>query len=226
MQCNTNSNSNNALEKTDIAPIKVNEVKSIMTDMKQNPTVKKTIRTQIVKNRNQMETQIPQSKPQVAVTKEGIIDSTQITQHTPQVVITQLDKTDNVPDVVDFVTVRRKNRVRNQNQITGTAEVNQDINFAAEPKLKRAWIYIGNAKKQTTWEDIKTFIKNRYNETKDICVEKLSCKGETQSFCVGVDFASKDLVMKADFWPSGVIVRRFNLSKRNFRPINQALRTT
>ena len=122
-----------ALEKTDIAPIKV--------------TVKKTIRTQIVKNRNQMETQIPQSKSQAAVTKEDIIDSTQITQHTPEVVITQMDKTDNVPDVDDFVTVRRKNRVRNQNQITGTAEVNQDINFAAEPKLKRAWIYIGNKKK-------------------------------------------------------------------------------
>ncbi|KAJ3640098.1 hypothetical protein Zmor_003414 [Zophobas morio] len=182
MQCNTNSNSNNALEKTDIAPIKVNEVKSIMTDMKQNPTVKKTIRTQIVKNRNQMETQIPQSKPQAAVTKEDIIDMSQITQHTPQVVITQMDKTDNVPDVDDFITVRRKNRVRNQNQITGTTEVNQDINFAAEPKLKRAWIYIGNTKKQTSCEDIKTFIKNRCNETKDICVENYRAKEKHNLF--------------------------------------------
>ena len=119
----------------------------------------------------------------------------------------------------EFVTVvRKKSKKRKVEVITGTAQIEETANFSASLKTKKAWIYVGNVKKSATSDDVQNYIVNRHqDEDINISVEKLSCKGQNQSFCIGIKFELKERLMDATFWPKGVVVRRFNFNFKNSR---------
>lgn len=132
----------------------------------------------------------------------------------------------------DFTTVisrKRRNRSRkrvNTNAIMGTIVMDEQESFASVPKIKKAWIYVGNTKKGTNEEKIRDYIKTKAPMVADVNVDKLNCQGETQSFRVSVSFEHKDVIMNGDLWPNGVVIRRYNFSKKNFWQNRQTEVTT
>ncbi|RZC36212.1 hypothetical protein BDFB_011141 [Asbolus verrucosus] len=115
--------------------------------------------------------------------------------------------------------VNRKSKLRLQKQtIIGKAVVNPRNNFAASIKEKKAWIYVGNTKKDTSAEQISKFFHEQAPQIKNLKIDKLESKGEPQAFCVSVNFDFEDTIMNPNFWPNGIKIRRFNFPiKENFR---------
>lgn len=108
-----------------------------------------------------------------------------------------------------------KSRKRMQNTVVGSAKVDPEISFAA-PHAKKAWLYIGRVQSGTEPNKIKSYLVNKIPEVEDAIIEKLNTKGSNMSFKVGIDFRYKDQILKEDFWPNGVIIRRFNFGPSTF----------
>ena len=104
---------------------------------------------------------------------------------------------------------------RKPNQvITGTAENNEELSAAG----KRAWFYVGRVKKDVEEVKLSNYISQKCTGVQNISVTKLNAIGKNLSFCVGIDFDYKDKLMDEQFWPKGILVRRFNF---NFKKTSQ-----
>ncbi|KAJ2937835.1 hypothetical protein O0L34_g17812 [Tuta absoluta] len=116
----------------------------------------------------------------------------------------------NVAQEGEWKTQDRRKRSQNQNRFVGKpgkATVSADSKFkAAETKVP---IYIYNVAKDATVCAITTYVKSKTNI--DVRVEKMSMKlmKDYDAYKVFVPKHKKDIFLKDDFWPDGVIYRPF-----------------
>lgn len=76
------------------------------------------------------------------------------------------------------------------------------------PADRTAWLYVGKVKHGTTEESIRNFLlKNNIKE--GITCEKLTTKGSMEAFRVGIPFKHLTEAEKPEFWPKGILVRRY-----------------
>ncbi|KAG5866209.1 hypothetical protein JTB14_003227 [Gonioctena quinquepunctata] len=107
--------------------------------------------------------------------------------------------------------IGRKKNKRN-GQVTISTAKNDGSNglLVGDAKPKKAWFYVGNVtNKEATW--IEWLEEDDANE--DYTVEKLNNVGPYSSFKIGAPIRMLAKMNDADFWPPGVLVRRFNLPK-------------
>jgi hypothetical protein len=71
-----------------------------------------------------------------------------------------------------------------------------------------AWLYVGHLKTETNTETVKNYLRKSSIEGELDC-EELPGKGTNRAFRVGVPFKDLDRINLPDFWPSGVMIRRF-----------------
>lgn len=116
-------------------------------------------------------------------------------------------------------------RLRNQKGIYGTAKIEENTgenvegnkstqtSFAAV--TRRAWLYVGRATKNSTAEGLRNYLVSKC-PNQDFRVEKLDSREEAQtlSFKVGFDYDLLDKLNDSNFWPSGLLVRRFNFFRK------------
>lgn len=76
-----------------------------------------------------------------------------------------------------------------------------------------AWIYIGRLHQSTTTGKVKTHIRNQGVEDEIEC-EELNTKGTLRAYKVGIPFKHATRVNAPEFWPEGVVVRRFRFQSR------------
>lgn len=109
----------------------------------------------------------------------------------------------------------RQNRKQRASTITGTLQVNDNLGFCSN-YVKRAWYYVGKVNKNVDTTVIKSYIASKLS-SEDVIVDNLNLQGTTyDAYKVGVNFRFKDDLLKEDFWPQGVCVRRFNFPRNNF----------
>lgn len=115
----------------------------------------------------------------------------------------------------------------NQRIIVGSAQDNgiegislNSDNAANESVLaaapKRAWIYAGRFRRGTTEEAVQLYINKRCPNA-DAKVEELKNDVNANcSFKINILFDVKDTLYTGNFWPKGVIIKRFQF-RNNFR---------
>lgn len=107
------------------------------------------------------------------------------------------------------VTHRRERRPAKQHEtLTGAGP--SDTNLQAAEK--RAWLYVGRLKPETTPDSIKQYLSKKGVKENVIC-EELTNKSHTKSFKVGIPFHHLELANTAEFWPEGITVRRFRFPR-------------
>lgn len=80
---------------------------------------------------------------------------------------------------------------------------------SAKPKM--AWLYIGKIKnKEATSDMIKEYISTENIHGDQIKIEKLESKGPYSSFMLGIPYDNLEKIGDPDYWPNGVVVRRYN----------------
>lgn len=78
--------------------------------------------------------------------------------------------------------------------------------------MRNAWFYVGKLRESTTQETITRYLtRNRIQG--DIDCEELPTKGKMKAFRIGVPFSFIKEVESADFWPVGVLIRRFDFRR-------------
>lgn len=82
--------------------------------------------------------------------------------------------------------------------------------FKARPS--KMWLYVGKADESVEETHVTDYIKKKCSITEDdhVIVKKLPLLGRSRAFQVGIEPTFYDMLNNADFWPSGVIIRRFN----------------
>ncbi|KAK9887208.1 hypothetical protein WA026_021051 [Henosepilachna vigintioctopunctata] len=127
--------------------------------------------------------------------------------------------TTNIQDGFTEVTHNRRNRSnmprtsvsRMKNiETKGIATVSETDVFRAKPS--KMWLYVGKAMNTATETIVKDYIMNKCNSTDADKVEvyKLPLLGKSLAFQIGVDISLFDQVNCADFWPKGIVIRRFH----------------
>lgn len=80
--------------------------------------------------------------------------------------------------------------------------------FVSEPR--KMWLYVGRAGSRTDVSLVREYIENKLGIKGDqLVVEALQTAGVTKSYKIGVDHLYYDQVNKSDFWPEGILFRRF-----------------
>lgn len=112
----------------------------------------------------------------------------------------------------EFTTATHKRR--KQPSIVGTRQPNNsDSSFLGVQR--RLWLYVGRTSKSTTEQSVLNYLKENTGED-DFTVARLAFKGDYPSFKVSAPLSLRERLNGPEFWPGGVIVRRFNFSSRNF----------
>lgn len=108
-------------------------------------------------------------------------------------------------------TNRKPYKTRRIDVIKGTGTENCSLQSAN----KKAWLHLGKINKDCKEEDVVELIKAKFPENKtEIVVEKISREDSTSaSFRLGIDFDLLEEVNRGDFWPRGVIVKRYFFRK-------------
>lgn len=109
---------------------------------------------------------------------------------------TQIDRAETWRDVVS------KGNRRQQRQTVGTRNENRLL--AGE---QTAWLFVGRIHSTMTCSDIESFLQS--NNINSIDCEEIPTRGRNKAFKVGVPFDALDNINHPDFWPKGVIVRRY-----------------
>lgn len=104
----------------------------------------------------------------------------------------------------------RKKRIRNKNMF-GTAEGSSKLIVADLP----SGVYLSRLNKATTANDIKEYIRTKGEECMDVQILSQKHDLEFSSFKVLVPKQKINVFLKNDFWPAGIIFRRFRE-----RPVN------
>ena len=83
---------------------------------------------------------------------------------------------------------------------------------------KRAWIYVGRTNLSTTAANLKKYLTDKLN-SQDVSVDELEANNVTvktsRSFKVGVKYDYLECLEKPEFWPAGIIVRKFRFFRSN-----------
>ncbi|KAJ3653973.1 hypothetical protein Zmor_010356 [Zophobas morio] len=126
-------------------------------------------------------------------------------------------------DSEGFMLVKnRKLKRTSQQTVIGTAEVSTDDNSGIKGHERKAWIYVGRVSMDSDDVKLARFICQKIPGARKLSVTKLTTRGNTYAYCVGIDFEYKDRLFEASFWPKGIVVRRFNFSfnKKSMPPLN------
>lgn len=108
----------------------------------------------------------------------------------------------------------RKKFIRGSHQIPTVPVGTTQTTFAAV--ARRAYFYIGNINPKTTKEEIFQYMKLRRPDDEFILDELPMREGAlSRAFKLTTDFSLVDEVNKPDFWPQGVIIKKFfRIAKR------------
>lgn len=103
----------------------------------------------------------------------------------------------------------QKIKMKNRNETRGTAETGSEEGFKAKPS--KMWFYIGRAAETVSENMVCEYIKKKCSITNNeqIIVKKLNLVGNTNAFQVGIAHKYYELLNTSEFWPEGIIVRRF-----------------
>lgn len=103
------------------------------------------------------------------------------------------------------------------NITVGTRAIEENDLFRARPS--KMWLYIGKINEGVVEETVEKYIRDKVPALKpsDLVVDKLPTVGRSPSFKVGIDNKHYDELKAADFWPSGIIVRRYNFRVSNYK---------
>jgi hypothetical protein len=104
---------------------------------------------------------------------------------------------------------RRQRRRDTRDAVIGTNNSAGEIR-AAE---KRAWLYVGKLEKSTMAENVIAYMSKRGIQGNIEC-DELKTLGDKKAFKVGLPYASLNTVSKPEFWSTGILMRRFCLSRR------------
>jgi hypothetical protein len=91
-----------------------------------------------------------------------------------------------------------------QDVVIGTSESNELLS-ASE---KKAWIFVGRLKSDTTAEAVGEFVERTFPNIQ-VTVEKLESRSSSASFRLSVNFDRKDELMNCAIWPKNTLVKRF-----------------
>ncbi|KAK9882552.1 hypothetical protein WA026_021900 [Henosepilachna vigintioctopunctata] len=134
--------------------------------------------------------------------------------------------TNNIQDGFTEVKHRRQNKsnlhrtsmsgVKNI-ETQGCATVSETDVFRAKPS--KMWLYVGKAMNSVTESIVKEYIINKCNitDSDEVEVYRLSSLGKSLAFQVGIDVSRYDEVNCADFWPKGIIIRRFHFDFKTMK---------
>ncbi|KAJ3660667.1 hypothetical protein Zmor_005106 [Zophobas morio] len=94
-----------------------------------------------------------------------------------------------------------------QTIVHGTATSDETATFGAA--VKRAWLYVGKVRLDTTIEQVNTYLKAKY-PGHEFKIELLSKREEATSisFKVGADSDLMDQLYQSENWPKGIIVKK------------------
>lgn len=148
--------------------------------------------------------------------------------------VINLDK--DMPKLTDgytLVTNKRAKKKATPRVTRGTAT--DGDGFISRPS--RMWVYVGRADESVTEAKVDEYIRKKceVSNTSDLVVKTLMTKGRSPSFQVGIHPRYYETLLKDEFWPSGILVRRFNFrndrkqqkeGEINFQQNPQALVTT
>lgn len=95
------------------------------------------------------------------------------------------------------------NTIQARNVIVG-----QNENSELAVGERKAWLYLGRLKSDTSPEAVKDFVGKHFAGSNPT-VEKLESKGTNASFKIEVVFNLKDELFNSSVWPKGAIVKRF-----------------
>ncbi|KAJ4451905.1 hypothetical protein ANN_03383 [Periplaneta americana] len=96
-----------------------------------------------------------------------------------------------------------------QGPSTGSTEEECELEVAD----KMAWLYIGRLKPNITTNNVRKFLK-RNGFKGNIECEKLSTRGERKAFKIGFPYSYLENTQKTDFWPQGIVVRRYHFRRK------------
>lgn len=119
------------------------------------------------------------------------------------------------PNVADFKLVTHKRRFLNKNNSVGSTASPRKGKLVAAPR--KIWLHVGRLSKDCSKEDSIAYLEENTSEHNFDC-EKLSTRGENNSFKVGSSFDLLDKLNDPQFWPEGVQVRRFFLAPHRAPP--------
>lgn len=135
---------------------------------------------------------------------ETIIDATQ----------KSTSSTSNIQAVPLKITNKRKSKVKPR-AIVGSAQVTENLSSNSKDSLlltaapRRAWIYAGRFRSETTEEAVQQYINNKCPNA-DANVEAIKTENNLNTcFKISVMFECKDTLYTDSFWPKGIIIKRF-----------------
>lgn len=105
-----------------------------------------------------------------------------------------------------------KRKTRKPRSITNIVGVNNTSN-SLQAAPRKAWYFLGRLKPNTESTEIIDYLNKKMPDT-DIQCEKLISQGVNSCFKVGVDFEGREKIEDPNFWPIGVILRRYIFRKR------------
>ena len=108
---------------------------------------------------------------------------------------------------------RRRNQVPADRPTVVIGTKNDDDLQAGD---KTAWLYVGKLRQNTTKETVIRFL-NKNGIDGDIKCEDLNSRGYHKAYKIGIPFQYLGNTNKPEFWPAGVIVRRFRFRRENYR---------
>lgn len=103
-----------------------------------------------------------------------------------------------------------KNNKAKFNITVGTGTVNLDSTFKSQPK--KMWIFVGKVGEGVKKETVEEYIRSKCSikNLNELIVNELTTRGKSTSFQVGIDDKYYEDLKASDFWPSGIIIRRYN----------------
>lgn len=134
-------------------------------------------------------------------------------------------------DKLDYVTVVKENLINKQNtnlenKQDGFQEVRYRKRLSTKPLIgqnkitgslvaspQMGWLHVYRLSKTTTSEEVLKFLQTSKPNVEFSC-EKLSARGDYASFKIGYPLTLHDEINCSDFWPTGIAVRRFFLSRQ------------
>ena len=81
---------------------------------------------------------------------------------------------------------------------------NEDIQAAQ----RYAWLFLGRLKEDTTPDKVKNYLQNNGIQGNLNC-EEIESRGRNKAFKIGIPFEYLETVNASDFWPEGVLIKRY-----------------
>lgn len=115
-------------------------------------------------------------------------------------------------EVMNYANATRKSG----NCIIGTKLISSDKSCSIKTVERQSWLFVSRVHPDVGKDEVMTFLSG--NGVESANCEKLETKFNSySSFKIGIPFDKLDLVLSPDFWPSGVLIRKF-ISKST-RPV-------